>query len=73
MAESKEQREGDAPSESREKKAKAPAVSAIRLLAGKVIRRGPVYGQPGDVVQVPAECDADRAKALVKAGFAEPA
>lgn len=49
--------------------------TAIRMLAGKTLRvggpGGPVYGQPGDLVQVPAECDADRARALVKAGFAE--
>ena len=55
---------------------RAPALTAIRLLAGKVLRsgpHGPVYGQPDDVVQVPAECDADRAKALIDGGFAEPA
>ena len=58
------------------KQDKPPKLTAIRMLAGKTLRvggpAGPVYGQPGDVVQVPAECDADRAKALLEAGFAEP-
>lgn len=57
--------------------AKPAKATAIRMLAGKTLRvggpHGPVYGQPGDVVQVPAECGVDRAKALLDAGFAEPA
>ena len=64
------------PREQPTKPSENPAkATAIRLLAGKTLRvggpHGAVYGQPGDVVQVPAECSADRAKALLEAGFAE--